>query len=458
MACFHSLYDLADFLEPEKTLQKVEIDKLIDDRPLSGLQMRVIGLCAFLIFLDGYDIQTLAVSINWLAPEWHLTRGDFTWSQTSALFGYALSAALVAGYGDRWGRRPILILATAVMGIGSLGTALSGNVDQITFWRFLTGMGFGASVPNATAITSEFVPLRRRAKLITLMYANIALGAVVAGFAAPSIHAAFGWQAVFIVGGVGPILISVLLWLGLPESVRFLMEKHPEDVRIAAILKRLAPDVDPQNVILTRRSGVERQSVLALLAPVYRARTLLLWLGLVLNLFSLFFLISWLPTLLSSSGWSPTASSRGGVMLQIGGIISGLIMARYVDRGRTVPAMVTAYLVTAASFGLFLILPSDSNAWWLLLLTIGAGTSGTQFAFNALSAAFYPPLIRSTGVGWAVGVGRIGAVLGPLFGGYILAAKLGTPQVLGLLVIPVLLCAVSVMFLPYVWRQTDRPA
>jgi len=439
-------------------LQKVEIDKLIDERPLSGLQMRVIGLCAFLIFLDGYDIQTLAVSINWLAPEWGLIRGDFTFAQTSALLGYALSAALVAGYGDKWGRRPILILATAIMGIGSLGTAFSENVDQIAFWRFLTGMGFGASVPNATAITSEFVPVKRRAKLITLMYCNIALGAVLAGFAAPPIHAAFGWQAVFIIGGVGPILISVLLWIGLPESVRFLMEKKPGDPRIATILKGIAPEVDPKNVVLAKRSGVERQSVLALLSPVYRARTILLWFGLVFNLFSLFFLISWLPTLLSTSGWSPTASSRGGVMLQIGGVISGLIMARFVDKGKTVPAMVTAYIITAASLGLFLVLPSTSLAWWLLLLTIGAGTSGTQFAFNALSAAFYPPLIRSTGVGWAVGVGRIGAVLGPQFGGVILAAKLATPQVLGLLVIPVFLCAVCVSFLPRVWRSSERAA
>jgi AAHS family 4-hydroxybenzoate transporter-like MFS transporter len=178
----------------------------------------------------------------------------------------------------------------------------------------------------------------------------------------------------------------------------------------------------------------------------------------VFNLFSLFFLISWLPTLLSSSGWTPANASRGGVMLQIGGIISGLIMARYVDKGKTVPAMVTAYFVSAVSLGLFLIIPSDNGAWWLLLLTIGAGTSGTQFAFNALSAAFYPPLIRSTGVGWAVGVGRIGAVLGPLFGGFILREKLATPQVLGLLVIPVVVCAISVMFLPRVWRQTEKAA
>ena len=440
------------------TSQHVEVDKLIDDRPISALQLRVIVLCGAVVFLDGYDIQTLAVSVNWLASEWHLTRGDFTFAQTAAVVGYASSAVLVAGLGDRWGRRPILILAALLMGTASLFTALSENVAQLTFWRFLTGAGFGASIPNATAITSEFVPARRRAGLITVMYANIALGAVVAGFAAPPVYAAFGWRAVFILGGAGPLVVGLLLWLGLPESVRFLIEKRPDDKRIAAIVSRLAPHVDPRNVTLATRSGVRQQSVFALLAPRYRSRTLLLWVGVALNMFSLYFLISWLPALLNTAGWSPAAASRGGVMLQIGGIVSGLIMAAYVDRGRTVPAMVTAYLVTAASFGLFMILPSDSGFWWLLLLAIGAGTSGTQFAFNALSAAFYPSLIRSTGVGWAVGVGRLGAILGPAFGGFILSAQLATPYVLGLLIIPVLLSAVSVMFLPRVWRESDEPA
>jgi MFS transporter, AAHS family, 4-hydroxybenzoate transporter len=437
--------------------QRVEIDKLIDERPLSDLQRRVIVLCAALVFLDGYDIQTLAVSVNWLSSEWQLTRGDFTFAQTAAVVGYALSATLVAGLGDRWGRRPILIIAALLMGTASLFTALSENVAQLTFWRFLTGAGFGASIPNATAITSEYVPARRRAALITVMYANIALGAVVAGFAAPPVYAAFGWPAVFVLGGLGPLIVGMMLWLGLPESVRFLIEKRPEDTRIAAIVSRLAPGVDSRHVTLAARSGVEEPSVLALLAPDYRPRTLLLWVGVALNMFSLYFLISWLPALLNTAGWSPADASRGGVMLQIGGIISGLIMAWYVDRGRTVPAMVVAYLVTAACFGLFLVLPPDSGFWWLLLLAIGSGTSGTQFAFNALSASFYPPLIRSTGVGWAVGVGRIGAIFGPAFGGFILSARLATPYVLGLLIIPVLLCAFSVMFLPRVWRETGRP-
>jgi AAHS family 4-hydroxybenzoate transporter-like MFS transporter len=438
------------------TAQKVAIDQLIDERPMSGMQVGVIALCAAVIFLDGYDIQTLAATVNWLSAEWHLTRADFTLAQTAALVGYAGSAALVAGLGDRWGRRPILILAAALMGTASLLTASSHNVLELSLWRFLTGAGFGASVPNATAITSEFVPARRRAALITIMYANIALGAVVAGFAAPPVYAAFGWRAVFIVGGIGPILVGLMLWLRLPESIRFLMEKRPDDGRIVAILSRLAPDIDPREAILTARSDVDRQSVIALFAPLYRARTLLLWLGVALNMLSLFFLISWLPALLNSAGWSPADASRGGVMLQIGGIVSGLILAWYVDRARTVPAMVTAYIVTAASLGLLVIVPSDSGAWWLLLLTIGAGTSGTQFAFNALSAAFYPSLIRSTGVGWAVSAGRLGAILGPALGGIILNAQVPTRQVLGLLVIPVALSAICVTFLPRVWHEPNQ--
>jgi len=248
----------------------------------------------------------------------------------------------------------------------------------------------------------------------------------------------------------------LMLWLRLPESIRFLMEKRPDDGRIVAILSRLAPDIDTREAILTARSDVDRQSVIALFAPLYRARTLLLWLGVALNMLSLFFLISWLPALLNSAGWSPADASRGGVMLQIGGIVSGLILAWYVDRARTVPAMVTAYIVTAASLGLLVIVPSDSGAWWLLLLTIGAGTSGTQFAFNALSAAFYPSLIRSTGVGWAVSAGRLGAILGPALGGIILNAQVPTRQVLGLLVIPVALSAICVTFLPRVWHEPNQ--
>jgi MFS transporter, AAHS family, 4-hydroxybenzoate transporter len=432
--------------------QGVDIGKIIDARSLSGLQIRVIVLCALVVLLDGYDIQTLGLTVKSIMEEWSLPRESFKWAQSASLFGYGVGAALVAGLGDRWGRRPVLIAATAVMGLASIGTTFSTDTFQLEIWRFLTGLGFGSSIPNATALTSEYVPAARRAWLISLMYANVALGALIAGFTAPAILAGHTWHTIFIVGGVGPLILSLLLLVGAPESVRFLLEKRPGDSRIAAIVRRLAPGVDARTVRLAEHAQIQSQSVMALIAPAYRPRTTLLWTVFALNLFALYFLISWLTPMLSSAGWAASSAQRGGVMIQAGGIVFGLLLAWGVDRGRTVPGMVTAYLITAIGLGLFLVVPSTSNAWWVMLFVIGAGTSGTQLTLNALAAAFYPPAIRATGVGWAVAIGRFGAYAGPFVGGLPVIAHLPTAQTLGLLVVPVLMCAASTLLLPRVWR------
>src|SRR5258705_984434 len=164
----------------------VDIGQVIDSRPVSALQIRVLVLCGLIITLDGYDIQTLALTVPTLMGEWGLARPEFTLALTASLLGYAVGAAFIAGLGDRFGRRQILILAALVMGIGSMGTGYVDNLPELVIWRFLTGIGFGTSVPNCTAITSEYVPAARRAVLITLMFAGVAFGALVAGLVAPS--------------------------------------------------------------------------------------------------------------------------------------------------------------------------------------------------------------------------------------------------------------------------------
>jgi AAHS family 4-hydroxybenzoate transporter-like MFS transporter len=408
-------------------------------------------LCGIMITLDGYDIQTLALTVPTLMGEWSLPRSEFTFALTASLVGYGFGAAFIAGLGDRFGRRPILIAAALLMGVGSIGTGYADNLGQLIAWRFLTGVGFGTSVPNCTAITSEYVPAARRALLLTLMYAGVALGALIAGLIAHSIIAAYGWRAIFFIGGALPLAAAVLLYVGLPESIRFLVAKRPGSPSLKKILAKLAPGADPLSV-RDAHAGTERQSIASLLAPLYRPRTILLWIIFAFNLFALYYLISWLPALLKGAGWSMGDSQRGGVLLQAGGIVTGLILAWCIDKRWTVPAMVTAYVATAVSFGLFIVLPSTGAAWWLLLFVIGAGTSGTQFALNALAAEFYPTAIRSTGVGWAVGVGRIGAILGPLSGGIPVLAHLSTANTLGLLIVPVLLCAACTTLLPRVWR------
>jgi AAHS family 4-hydroxybenzoate transporter-like MFS transporter len=170
-------------------------------------------------------------------------------------------------------------------------------------------------------------------------------------------------------------------------------------------------------------------------------------------MFILYLLVNWLPTLLSTQGWSPSEARRGAVMIQLGGVMGGLILSHYVDRAKTVVATITAYFLCAVAFGLFAVLPSSGISWWLLLLVVGGGISGGQFVINALAAGFYPTIIRSTGVGWAFSIGRIGAVLSGFAGGVILV-KVAPFAVLGLLVIPVLMCIAGVLM----FRNTFQPA
>jgi AAHS family 4-hydroxybenzoate transporter-like MFS transporter len=206
--------------------------------------------------------------------------------------------------------------------------------------------------------------------------------------------------------------------------------------------------------VYAKKQEVQRQSALELLSKPYVKGTLLLWFVFFSNMFILYLLVNWLPTLLGAQGWSSSDARRGAVMIQLGGVMGGLILSYYVDRAKTVVATVSAYILCAVAFFLFAVLPSSGISWWLLLLVVGGGISGGQFVINALAAGFYPTIIRSTGVGWAFSIGRIGAVLSGFAGGIILEMKVAPMTVLQMLVIPVLMCIAGVLM----FRNTFQPA
>ncbi len=427
---------------------KIEVGQLIDGRAVSALQIRVIVLCSLLVLLDGYDIQTMALAVPSLAAQWSAASSNFSFALASALFGIALGAAFLAPLGDRWGRSAVMISSLVLVGGSSICTGMATSITRLVVWRFMTGLGLGAGISNAAVLTSEYVPAHRRASLVTLMHCNVALGAFIAGFVAPPIIGAFGWRGIFYAGGFLPLGLCLVMSLTMPESVRFLVARRPEDPRIHRILARLAPHIEARSLYAADRGSALKQSVLELLTPLFRHRTLLLWCIFALNTFVLYLLISWLPTLLRASGWPTAQSLQGAVMIQAGGIAGGLLLSMYIDRGKTVIAMLSAYGAAAVALGLFTVLPSTGGSWWLLLLVIGGGSSGTQFALIALAAAFYPPVIRATGVGWGVSVGRVGGILAPLIGGWIVKQQFATFQILGMLILPVALCGACLFLLP----------
>jgi MFS transporter, AAHS family, 4-hydroxybenzoate transporter len=436
-----------------QTIQQIEIGQLIDERKLSGLQILVMVLSFLIVWLDGYHIQSMALVVPTLSAEWSVKTTDFKLVVSSALIGILAGSAFIASLGDSWGRRRILILSMVIIGISSIGTGFATGMTHLVIWRFITGLGLGSSIANATALTSDYVPSKRRAALVTVMFSGVSIGAFTSGYIADPIITAFGWRGLFTIGGAVPLVLAVVLAAALPESLRLLLARAPGDPRISKILARLAPDVDARTVY-ARKQEVQRQSALELLSKPYLRGTLLLWFVFFVNMFILYLLVNWLPTLLSTQGWPSSDARRGAVMIQLGGVMGGLILSYYVDKAKTVVATIAAYFLCAVAFGLFAILPSSGVSWWLLLLVVGGGISGGQFVINALAAGFYPPIIRSTGVGWAFSIGRIGAVLSGFAGGLILERQVAPFAVLGMLVVPVLLCIGGV----FMFRNTFQPA
>lgn len=434
--------------------KSVEISELIDSRKLSGLQVWTILICALVVLFDGYDIQTMALVIPTLMKEWGLQRPAFTLAVSISLFGMFFGASIVGPFGDRFGRKPVMIIGMLIVGVSSYFTAHSETVNDLVLWRGLTGLGLGMSLPNATALTSEYVPYKQRAWLISLMYCNVAVGALAAGFAAPFLISNFGWKVVFYVGGVLPLLLVILLITSIPESLKLLLAQRPNDKRIPKLIERIAPGVDPQSVYTSDDTHKKTQSVFSLFTKEYAARSLLLWILFVLNLSVLYTLISWLPSILADAGWSQGDSLRGSVMIQAGGVVGGLVVAFCSDRKLTVPALFVAYLVAGAAFAGFLFVESSVRNWDLLLLAVGAGVSGGQLAFTALAALFYPPTIRATGTGWAFAMGRFGAFLGPNVAAWVIATFHLPPVQQLLILIPfVVACALCVLLVPRVWNQ-----
>ena len=429
----------------------LDLAGVIDQRPMSRVQVLVVSLCAAALFVDGYDIQVMALAVPSLAQGWSIPASNFGLALSAVVIGISAGSGLIGPLGDRFGRKTMLVAAAVAIAIATSCTALAASPGQFVVWRFLTGLALGAGIPSCAALTSEYAPLARRSLVMGLMNIASPIGAFAAGFIAPPVLDAFGWRGAFLIGGAAPLLLAGLVLILAPESLKFLIARRPADPRIARILQRVAPEVDPRTLRAPPTGTQPSASPLALLAPDLRARTLLLWSMLALNLFNLYVLISWLPTLLQHSGWSMAAALRGAVLIQGGGVAGGLLMSRFMDRGATRSALVAGFCLSAASLLLFSITPSGP-AWVVLLLLIGAGVSGSQLSLNALSVAYYPPAIKATGVAWALLVGGMGSIVAPLAGAWLIGLHLSTVSILGLLAIPSVVCALGVGLMRQAWQ------
>src|ERR1700736_4584363 len=408
----------------------VDVADFIDQQPVGGFQIRLLLTCAAVLVLDGFDTTSIGFVAPVLAKEWGLTKGALGPVFSAGLFGL-MSGALVFGpLADRIGRKKIIILSTLAFGIGTLATAFTGDVNTLLVIRFLTGLGLGGAMPNAVAMTSEFNPRRRRATMVMIMFCGFSVGAALGGLLAAALIPQFGWRSVFVAGGLAPLLLVPILMLRLPESVGFLALTGRAHERVAQLLGFINPKAvfAPGTRFVVHEPRLAGIPVLYLFKSGRTLVTLLLWVVFFMSLLDLYFLSNWLPTVLNDLGASVSAAAAIGSMLQVGGVVGTFALGSIIDRF-SFRALALVYFIAVFAVGAIGQLGHSAILVTLAIFAAGFCIVGGQIAANALAAAFYPTAVRATGVGWALGIGRVGSIVGPLVGGALLSMKWSAAEV-----------------------------
>lgn len=402
----------------------VNVSDIIDQRPIGAFQLRVFLACAAVLFVDGFDVQGITYVVPTITREWALVRGELWPALTSGLVGVMLGAMWLAPLADRIGRRTVIVYSCIAFGIGTLTTVAVDSLTPLVVVRFLTGLGLGAALPNAIGLASEYAPHRRRALVVMFVGSGISLGAIAAGIAAAQLVAPFGWRAMFVVGGVLPLALAAVLARALPESIRFAALLPSRRAEAKRLLAKIAPSLSTGDdvEIVSHDPEAGRATVLDLFADGRGVATVCLWVAFFMSLLNVYLAINWLPTSLVASGYTTAQASLMTTVYHVGGVTGtyaiGLLMAR-LDAHRMVLA---ALLLAAIGFYTFATATDMAQAATTAVLALaGVGVIGAQVGATALASMTYPVAMRATGLGWALGVGRVGSIVGPTIVGLMLA-------------------------------------
>jgi len=434
--------------------RNLDVGALIENGKLARPQIGIaLWLCSLMV-LEGYDMQTLSFATPSILREWHVSRSDFGFVLTAHLIGYFVGAMVLSFFGDRIGRKNIIVIGAMIFGAFTFAGGFATSPQELYVLRLGAGIGLGGAIPSGIALAAEYMPSRVRATTIGLMFVGYNLGAAAGGFIAAWTIKDYGWSWVFFIGGLAAIPMFIGLALRLPESVRFLIVSGAPSARIAEIVQRLRPQADLSDVtryVVSEES--RRNSPLSLLTEGRALVTILLWTAFITSFAGHYFITLWMPTVLTDDGFSDAQANSAMGMFQMGGAIGSFLIAFLLDRMGIRVVAVTFLL--AAPIVAALGLHTSYGVLMPHMVMAGLGVLGGQIGLNALAGTIYPTYMRATGAGWGLGIGRIGSLAGPIIGGYLLTIGIPRASLLMLTAIPFVCCAVALYAMYVAKRARD---
>jgi AAHS family 4-hydroxybenzoate transporter-like MFS transporter len=391
----------------------VDVQGFINEHPFGRFQRLIFFMCFVIVLLDGFDTAAIGFIAPSLMTQWHVAKSDLGPVLSAALFGLAFGALVSGPLSDRVGRRALIVGSVFLFGVACVASAFSTTMSQLTVLRFVTGIGLGAAMANAVTMIDEFCPTGRRATVTSLMCCGFPLGAALGGLLAAWLIPHAGWRSVLMLGGATPILHGVLLWLKLPESVRFMVANGKPVARIRATLGRISNDaINARGFVLTESApGTGDNGLGLVLSRSYIVGTLMLWLAAFMGLVIIYALINWMPILLRDAGLSQKSATLVSALFPLGGV-GAVLCGALMDRFNANLVIATCYALAAV--GLLGIGATAGTVGLLVPVVLVSGVlmNTAQASMNALAAAFYPTEGRGTGVAWMLGMARFGGIAG----------------------------------------------
>ena len=431
------------------TADVVDVASFIDERHVSRAQLGVGLICALVLLCDNMDLQAIAYSGPSLMSELGLQPGELGRVFSAGLFGMALGAVIFGPLADRFGRRTVMVVSVPLFAVFTVLTAFADTTGALVLLRFLAGLGFGGAMPNAMSLIAEYLPTRTRLTWLGLFASGFTLGGAVAGFIAAPVVTQYGWRAVYLIDGGLSLVVAVLVWLYLPESLRFMASRPGRAPAIRKMLGR----IDPRAAIApdaryTEGAAVPKRTPVILLFTQGRAWiTLPLWITSFCFLLDIYFVVNWTPILARQNGIPLGKALLAPALFQVGATVAGLSVGFLMNRLRPQPVMVVLGLAASLSVAALGYLGGEASSLLALSAVCGLFVVGSQTAANLSATTLVPTAIRTTSIGWVLGVGRIGSFVGPLLGGALLAAHWAPWTLFLFAAVPPLVAAVAALAL-----------